>query len=197
MHTHVLFDLIGSLRASLHDAMLEGGGLDEQLHVDVLLGDLTYETSASLPGESSPPHVRADISLEWSTWAQSAYRSWALGEGLEDTIDVVIEVALRVGGLGDAEVSPAAFRASLPSQSPPLLKGETLELRSVSAESSINPDEETEEYGLEAIYDVTLPLEEPELEDTTSLAEPLRRLASWIASALVAASDLTTRHRSS
>jgi hypothetical protein len=197
MLQHVLFDLIGFLRTSLKDAMLEGSGLDEQLHVDVLLGDITYETSASLPGEESPPHVRADVSLEWSTWAQSAYRSWTLGEGLEEPIEVVIEVALRVAGLRTGDMSASAFRASLPAQSPPILHGDALELRTVSAESSIDPDEDAEEFGLEAIYDVTLTLDEPELEHSETLTDPLRRLASWIASALVAASDLTARHRSS
>lgn len=192
---HVLFDLIGSLRASLKDAMLEGGGLDEQLHVDILLGDTTYETSASLPGEESPPRVRADISLEWSTWAQSAYRSWTLGEGLDEPIEVVIEVALRVSGLRGPAMSAAAFRSSLPSQSPPLVNQEVLELRTVSAETTIDPDEDLEEVSLEAVYDVTLSIDESELERPDSLHEAVRRLASWVASALVAASDLTARHR--
>ncbi len=194
---HVLFDLIGSLRLGLRDAMLEGGGLDEQLHIDVLLGDTTYETSVSLPGEEAPPHVRADVSVEWSTWAQSAYRSWTLGEGLEEPLEVVIEVALRVSGLRTPDMSVGAFRRSLPPRSPAILNGDALELRTVSAEAAFDPDADAEEYGLEAVYDLTLTLDEPELEHPETLAEPLRRLASWIASALVAASDLATPHRSS
>ena len=30
--------------------------------------------------EGSPPRIRADITLDWPTWAQTAYRSWYIGE---------------------------------------------------------------------------------------------------------------------
>ena len=43
---------------------------------NVLLGDMTWETSYGLPGEGLPPRVQADITLEWPTWAQTAYRAW-------------------------------------------------------------------------------------------------------------------------
>ena len=52
--------------------------------VGLLLGELTWETSYGLPGEGSPPRVRADITLDWPTWAQTAYRSWYIGEPLEE-----------------------------------------------------------------------------------------------------------------
>ena len=40
--------------------------------VDVLLGDVTWETSYGLPGEGLPPRVQADLTLDWPTWAQTA-----------------------------------------------------------------------------------------------------------------------------
>lgn len=66
----------------LHDQRLtrqqrsEGAppSLTGEYQVDVLLGDVTWETSYGLPGEGSPPRVQADITLDWPTWSQTADR---------------------------------------------------------------------------------------------------------------------------
>ncbi|MEL7208582.1 MAG: hypothetical protein AAGK32_10190, partial [Actinomycetota bacterium] len=62
---------------------------------DVLLGDLTWETSYGLPGEGLPPRVRADITLDWPTWAQTAYRSWYIGEDFDEGPSIQIEIVIR------------------------------------------------------------------------------------------------------
>ncbi len=48
------------------------------------------------PGEDSPPRVRADLSLDWPTWSQSAYRSWSIGEPPAEPPELIVEIALRV-----------------------------------------------------------------------------------------------------
>ena len=84
MLDHVFTDAIGALREALHGALLERQAFEERFQADVLLGDLTWETSYALPGEGTPPRVQADITMDWPTWAQTAYRSWYIGETIED-----------------------------------------------------------------------------------------------------------------
>jgi hypothetical protein len=64
---HVFTDAIGALREALEAARLERLALEEHFQVDVMLGDLTWETSYGLPGEGDPPRVRCDLTLEWPT----------------------------------------------------------------------------------------------------------------------------------
>ncbi len=80
MIDHILLDVIAALREAFEGALLEQQAVEERFQVDVFLGDVSFETSYSLPGEDSPPRVRADLSLDWPTWSQSAYRSWSIGE---------------------------------------------------------------------------------------------------------------------
>ncbi|HET8931310.1 MAG TPA: hypothetical protein VFN21_11680, partial [Acidimicrobiales bacterium] len=79
MLDHVFTDAIGALRDAVEGAFLERQAFEERFQADVLLGDLTWETSYSLPGEGAPPRTRADLTLAWPTWAQTAYRSWYIG----------------------------------------------------------------------------------------------------------------------
>ena len=80
-------DAIGALRDALEAALLERMVPEERFQVDVLLGDTTWETCYGLPGEGSPPRVRADITLDWPTWSQSAFRSWLRREEPDDDPD--------------------------------------------------------------------------------------------------------------
>src|SRR5918992_835579 len=61
MLDHVFTDAIGALRDSLERAFLERQAFEERFQVDVLLGDVTWETSYGLPGEGLPPRVPADL----------------------------------------------------------------------------------------------------------------------------------------
>src|SRR6516162_8920024 len=77
---HLLVDVIRTIRDSLDRALLQRQAVEERFQVDVFLGDVSWETSYSLPGEEQPPRVRADMSVDWPTWSQTAYRSWSIGE---------------------------------------------------------------------------------------------------------------------
>ena len=92
MLDHVFTDAIGALRDAVEGAFLERQAFEERFQSDVLLGDLTWETSYSLPGEGAPPRTRADLSLDWPTWAQTAYRSWYIGEPLNEPPRIEIEI---------------------------------------------------------------------------------------------------------
>src|SRR3954447_24668425 len=92
MLDHVFTDAIAAVREVLETALLEPQLVEERLHADILAGDLTWQTTYSLPGEGNPPRVQADLTLEWSTWSQSAYRSWRLGATPSESP--------RIGGAG-------------------------------------------------------------------------------------------------
>ena len=113
MLDHVFTDAIGALRDALERALLERQAFEERFQTDVLLGDLTWETSYGLPGEGSPPRVRADLTLDWPTWAQSAYRSWYIGEDMDEGPRIEIEIVLRIQRLVHAP-SPEMLLAALP-----------------------------------------------------------------------------------
>src|SRR5687768_252100 len=117
MLDHVFTDAIGALRDALEAAMLERMTAEERFHVDVLLGDTTWETSYGLPGEGSPPRVRADITLDWPTWSQSAFRSWLRSEEPEDDPRIEISIVLRLQRLADVP-TPDQVTAVLPAESP-------------------------------------------------------------------------------
>ncbi|HEY6697623.1 MAG TPA: hypothetical protein VIZ67_05315, partial [Acidimicrobiales bacterium] len=113
MLDHVFTDAIGALRDSLERALLERQAFEERFQVDVLLGDVTWETSYGLPGEGLPPRVQADLTLDWPTWAQTAYRSWYIGEPFTDPPRIDIELVLRVQRLAESP-DPKAVLDVLP-----------------------------------------------------------------------------------
>ena len=57
MLDHVFLDAIGAVRRSLEDALLERHAFEEHFQIDVLLGDATWETSYTLPGEGMVARV--------------------------------------------------------------------------------------------------------------------------------------------
>ena len=57
MLDHVFLDAIGALRDAFENALLERQALEERFQVDVLLGDTSWETAYSLPGEGLPPRI--------------------------------------------------------------------------------------------------------------------------------------------
>ena len=117
MIDHILLDVIAALREAFEGALLEQQAVEERFQIDVFLGDVSFETSYSLPGEGSPPRVRADLSLDWPTWSQSAYRSWSIGEPPAEPPELVVEIALRMQRLA-AMPDPATVLAALSSEGP-------------------------------------------------------------------------------
>ncbi len=83
MLDHVFTDAISALRDAFEAAFLERQAFEEHFQVDVLLGDITWETSYGLPGEGQPPRVVAHVTFDWPTWSQTAYRRWYVDEELE------------------------------------------------------------------------------------------------------------------
>jgi hypothetical protein len=188
MLDHVFTDAIGALRDAVESAFLERQAFEERFQADVLLGDLTWETSYSLPGEGSPPRTRADITLDWPTWAQSAYRSWYIGEPFDEPPRVEIEIVLRIQRLAKAP-DPAAVLGVLPEQSA-AVGNEKLDRSGPTLETAYGNDLDDVEYAIEVSYEGTYELDEATLADGSVLDEHFGAMGGWIASTLVRLGDL-------
>ncbi len=115
MLDHVFTQLVASHRHAFEAALLQRQAVEERFQVDVFLGDVSFETSYSLPGEERPARIRVDTSLDWPTWSQTAYRSWAIGEEPDELPEVLVEIAFRVQGLDGGARRPALLaRAARP-----------------------------------------------------------------------------------
>ena len=101
MLDHAFLVAVDSLRRSCREAMLDLEAGDERFQTDLLGGDLTWETTCALPGEGKPPRVRADVTLDWPTWSQTAYRTWHLEGELDEPPELGLEVVLRLQDLAD------------------------------------------------------------------------------------------------
>jgi hypothetical protein len=188
MIDHILLDVISALREAFEGALLEQQAVEERFQIDVFLGDVSFETSYSLPGEGSPPRVRADLSLDWPTWSQSAYRSWSIGESPADPPELVVEVALRIQRLA-APPAPAIVTKVLDGR-PPEIGGNAFERSGPTIEQVYEADTDQPACAVEVAYQGTYRFDEATLEAPETLAETVTPLAIWIASALVRLADL-------
>ena len=189
MLDHVFTDAIGALRDTVEGAMLERQAFEERFQADVLLGDLTWETSYSLPGEGSPPRARADITMDWPTWAQTAYRSWYIGEPLDEPPRIEIEIVLRIQRLA-SHPDPQRVLAVLPRESS-LIGHERLTRSGPTVEIIHGDGLDDVEWAIEVSYEGTYELEEEVLADGSKLDEHFSSMGGWIASTLVRLGDLT------
>ena len=167
MLDHVFTDAIGALRDALENALLERQAFEERFQVDVLLGDMTWETSYGLPGEGFPPRVQADIVLTWPTWAQTAYRNWYNDEPFDEPPEIQVEVSLRIQRLASRPEVERVL-AVLPETSPPV----------------------GTEFAIEVSYEGVVPLEEGTLKDGSVLDDHFGGAGGWVASTLVRLGDL-------
>ncbi|MCP3989536.1 MAG: FAM151 family protein [Actinomycetia bacterium] len=188
MLDHVFTDAIGALRDALESAMLERQAFEERFQADVLLGDVTWETSYGLPGEGSPPRVQADLTLEWPTWAQTAYRTWYLDEEFTEGPRIEIEVVFRVQRLAEAP-DPAMIMKGLP-ESTPSIGDEELDGFGPTLETDYDTDLIIVSHAVEITYKGSYELDEKTLEDGSALDEHFGAMGGWIASALVRLGDL-------
>ncbi|MGA3214258.1 MAG: hypothetical protein ABSD97_01030 [Acidimicrobiales bacterium] len=188
MIDHILLDVIAALREAFEGALLEQQAVEERFQIDVFLGDVAFETSYSLPGEDSPPRVRADLSLDWPTWSQSAYRSWSIGEPPAEPPELVVEIALRVQRLAQLP-DPAVVLSALAGEAPEF-GSERLEQSGPMIEQLYEPSSDTPACAIEIAYQGSIKLEEPVLDDPTKLDGQVAGLARWVASALVRLADL-------
>ncbi|HVN50445.1 MAG TPA: hypothetical protein VMT43_03380 [Acidimicrobiales bacterium] len=189
MLDHVFTDAIGALRDAFENALLERQAFEERFQVDVLLGDSTWETSYSLPGEGMPPRIQADITLGWPTWAQSSYRSWYIGEPIDEPPRIEIEIALRVQRLRTSP-DPARLLAVLPAQSPPI-GNHRLDRSAPTIETQFLADLDEAEYAIEVSYEGSYEFDEATLKDGSILDDHFSAMGGWIASVLVRLGDLT------
>ena len=189
MLDHVFTDAIGALRDTVEGAMLERQAFEERFQADVLLGDLTWETSYALPGEGSPPQTRADLTMDWPTWSQTAYRSWYIGEPGDDPPRIEIEIVLRIQRLA-TQPDPKRVLAVLPRESS-LIGHQRLTRSGPTVEIIHGDDIEDVEWAIEVSYEGTYELDEEVLADSSKLDEHFSSMGGWIASTLVRLGDLT------
>jgi len=191
MLDHVFTDAIGALRDAFEGAFLERQAFEEHFQVDVLLGDVTWETSYGLPGEGQPPRVVAHITFEWPTWSQTAYRRWYVEEVLDEQPSIEMEIVFRVQRLSD-QPDPAHVQSVLPETSP-LIGNERLERAGATVEIGYLVDTGAKpDFAIEITYEGLYELAEETLADGASklLDEHFGTLGAWIATTLVKLGDL-------
>ena len=195
---HLLVDVIRTIRDSFDRALLQRQAVEERFQVDVFLGDVSWETSYSLPGEEQPPRVRADVSVDWTTWSQTAYRSWSIGEPPDEMPEVVIEVALRVQRMAEApdfEKVLVALPATGPLVDPMDLVRTATTIEQVRPDHEAGDDEHHRRDGglrwaAEATYEGSVHFNEQLLEDPPAMGPVFDGLTRWIASTLITLADL-------
>jgi len=188
MLDHVFTDAIGALRDALESALLERQALEERFQADVLLGDISWETSYGLPGEGSPPRVQADLTLQWPTWAQTAYRTWYLDEEFTERPVITIEVVFRVQRIKDPP-DPAVIMKGMPTFVPQI-GDEKLSGLGPTLETVYTADLAVWSHAAEIVYNGAYELDEKTLEDGSTLDEDFAQIGGWITATLVALGDL-------
>ena len=191
MLDHVFTDAISALRDAFEVAFLERQPFEEHFQADVLLGDLTWETTYGLPGEGMPPHVVAHITFDWPTWSQTTYRRWYVDEVLDELPAIEIEIVFRVQHLGGPPDPARVF--SITPEASPLIGDGTLDRAGVTIEIGFAEAETTEpDYAVEVTYEGLYELAESTLADGASrlLDDHLGALGGWIAATLVKLGDL-------
>jgi hypothetical protein len=188
MLDHVFTQLVTSHRRSFESALLQRQAVEERFQVDVFLGDVSFETSYSLPGEQRPARIRVDTSLDWPTWSQTAYRSWSIGEEPDELPELLVEIAFRVQGL---EVPPDAepLLAVLPHRLA-VIGDESLDRRATTIEQVLRVDVDQPEFAIEVSYEGSCQLAESVLDAPGQIDDELAPLGRSVASLLVRIGDL-------
>jgi hypothetical protein len=184
---HVFTDAISALRDAFEKALLERQAFEEHFQTDMLLGDVTWETSYGLPGEGSPPRVVAHITLVWPTWSQAIYRRWYVDGDLDEPATIEIEVVFRVQRL--AALPDHRQYVSALTESSPVIGTEALVRATVAVETLID---EPLSHAIDMAYSGTYELGEGVLADGSSsvLDDHMGTLGTWIASMLVRLGDI-------
>ncbi len=199
MLDHVFTDVISALRDAFERAFLERQAFEEHFEVDVLLGDLSWETSYGLPGEGLPPRVLAHITFDWPSWSQTAYRRWYVEDSSDERPAIEMEIVLRLQRIsGQPDVS--LVRELLPATSP-LIGDGRLERAGITVEAAYDgerlddADAKTPvdpEFAVECTYEGLYELSDESLADGSSSAldDHFGALGGWIAAMLVKLGDV-------
>jgi hypothetical protein len=193
MLDHVFTQLVASHRHAFEGALLQRQAVEERFQVDVFLGDVSFETSYSLPGEERPARIRVDTSFDWPTWSQTAYRSWAIGEEPDELPEVLVEVAFRVQMLD--KVPPVQTLLEVLPDHLDVIGDEPLARLAATVEQLMTNENEVAETAIEVSYEGSCQLEESMLEDPTTLDAALAPLGREVASVLVRIADLPLSFR--
>lgn len=188
MLDHVLVEAIAALRRGLEGSLLERHAPEERFQLDVMLGDISWETSYTLPFEGVPPRVQADIAFDWSTWSQTAYRSWKVDDAGDDPPEIEIEIVLRIQRLA-AQPDGLAVLAALPELGPPVL-GDPLEREAPMVQQQLDPSAGTAQFAVEVSYVGLARLAVEVLEEPARLDAHFGPLGAWVATSLVRLADL-------
>jgi hypothetical protein len=132
--------------------------------------------------------VRADLTLEWPTWSQTAYRSWYIEEDLPEPPRIDIEIVVRIQRL----VSPPDPRRVLDALPPesPSIGSERLIRSGPTVEAVSNDDLSETEHAIEVSYEGSYELDEATLADGSILDDHFSSMGGWISSTLVRLGDL-------
>ena len=193
MLDHVFTDAIGALRDALEVALLERLSPEEHFQIDVLTGDTTWETSYALPGEGDPARVRADITLDWPTWSQSAFRSWLRSEEPDEDPRIEISIVLRLQGLA-ALPDPQVIMDALPRESVEIGR-ERLDRTAPTVETAYTHELEPVGHAVEFAFEGAYELDDKTLGDGSLLDGHFSAMGGWIASMLVRLGDLPLGYR--
>ena len=195
MLDHVFTDAIGALREAFEGAFLERQAFEEHFQVDVLLGDVTWETSYGLPGEGQPPRVISHITFDWPTWSQTAYRKWYVDEVFEEAPAIEMEIVFRAQRLAE-QPEPTVVQRIMQETSPLIGTGRLEQAGTTVEIGYLAEPGSTPEYAIEVTYEGLYELDESTLADgaSTLLDEHFGALGGWIAATLVRLGDLGLRY---
>lgn len=188
MLDHVFTDAIAVLRDALEGVLLERQTLEESFRIDVLLGDSTWHTSYGLPGEDMPARVRADITLDWPTWSQTAYRLWTIGEPAREPPALELTVVYRLQQL-EHEPDLEALMAALPEEGP-ALGLDRLQRSSPTVETSFDRSLANPRYAAEVTFEGRFEFDDAALTEGSAMDAAFKELGSWTSSTLVRLGDL-------
>jgi hypothetical protein len=132
--------------------------------------------------------VRADLTLEWPPWSQTAYRSWYIEEDLPELPRIDIEVVLRIQRLAAAPDARTVLQALSPES--PAIGGERLRRSGPTVEAVSNEDLTETEHAIEVTYEGSYELDETTLADGSALDDHFSAMGGWITSTLVRLGDL-------
>jgi hypothetical protein len=178
MLDHLFIDTAGALRWALDQSLLERSGNEDRLFYDLLTGDLVWETSVSLPGDGDPPRVSADISLDWQTWSQAAWRMLAMGESVEEPPEIGIEVVFRAQRLAKRPPLDKVL-AVLPEQGPDVA-GELMARAAPVIEEAYEEAGANPEVALEVAYEGSYRLlPPPSSADGPAVSEEASLFPGW------------------
>ncbi len=187
MLDHAFSDAIGALREALEVARLERLAIEERFQADLLLGDLIWKTSYGLPGEGMPPKARCDITLEWPTRSQTAYRQWNVDGEYAEPPQITIEITLRLQHLLHA---PDPVKISSVLDAPPPIGTDSLEATGPTVETIFELDLDNPYWAIEFSFEGVYELKTDSLEDGVVLDRDFNKLGGWVSRTLVRLGDL-------